>query len=202
MKLRQIIKGILRRFFNTQITKIHYLKVEISSELVYENTSTISIPVTKLSYDNFLIGDKSEFNDQKLSIYTERFKDDFYSAYGIIVEGKLAYSSWISLNKLGLPADCNDILLQPDEGYLEDDYCDPEFRGKGIHTQMLWFRLNELLSVGKKYAVITIADGNMPALKAAYKCGFKSLGTFYCGKLLGYKLISSKSKLKNGYKYC
>lgn len=192
MTLRSISLGILRRFFCTTINKLHYLKMEIDADKVTEEYAKITIPARELNYDDFLLGDKNIFNDAKLAIYKKRFSSGKYKAYGVMIDGKLAYSCWISLEKVGMPIETETVLLKSYEGYLEDDYCAVEFRGRGIHTQMLWFRLNELLKKGKKVAVITIMDGNMPALKPALKCGFKDMYTFYCGLIFGKKYNTIK----------
>ena len=181
IKFKKIIRGVLRRYFGTQIIKVHFLGQNITPQ-----KTDVDELVKQLEFDDFLIGDKEEFTSEKLDVIKRRLNDNTYKAYGIVENGKLVYSCWISLEKLGLPVVLKDqILLEETQGYLEDAYCSVQARGRGYHTKMITYRLSRLHDYGKQKGVITVIDGNIPALKANVKSGMKDVGVFYCGKLLG-----------------
>ena len=192
MTLRGLFLGVLRKCFNTTIYRIHFLTKEINEEELSVKMKGLKIPAKELEYNDFQKGDTTIFDDKKMALYRKRFKDGNYKPYGVVYEDKLAYSSWLSFEMIGLPIDAKPIYLKANEGYLEDDFCSPEYRGRGIHTQMIWFRLNELQKAGRDTAIITILNNNEPALKAATKCGFMDKGVFYDGKILGLKFCTLK----------
>lgn len=178
--MNKVIKGLLRRFIGTQLIKVHYLGKSINPR-----TTDVDGLVKELEYDDFLLGDKEEFTPAKMDVIKSRLADNNYKAYGIIENNKLIYSCWISLEIIGLPVVLKDkILLGAEQGYLEDAYCSVLARGRGLHTKMITYRLSRLSDFGKKEGIITVLDGNVPALKANLKSGMKDLGVFYCGKIL------------------
>lgn len=188
-----VLKIIFKRIFFTEILKLHYLKVKLDNEVLKEQANNLDLNVKELSYNDFLLGFSLEFNLKKLEIIKNRFKDNSYKAYGIVLENKLIYSAWISLKKIGLPIKSN-IFLEESEGYLEDDFCHPDFRGKGIHTKMNIFRKLKLSELGKKECVVIIMDGNIPAIKAQLNAGAVNLGFFYAGTILGIPFVRFNKK--------
>lgn len=193
--IRRIIRFFLHRLLHIQIGKIHYLRLEINMEDVSKNLVGFDLPVKELSYEDFLKGDQSVFTEKKLELIRERLKDSNYRAYGIIENGKLIYSTWISLDRLGLSVDTSYIKMNSDEGLLEDSFCDYIARGRGIHGKMNYWRIRKLHEFGKTKVLAMVLDGNTPAMKVQLKCGFKDLGTFYNGYLFGFKINTlDKSK--------
>ena len=184
--IKKIFKGILRRVFKTSVLKIHYLELEIDINKTLQLLEGFDLSrVKELSYDDFLLGNKEQFTLDKLAVLKDRFQSGEYKAYGIIEDGCLVYSAWLSLRTLGLPVNTNPIYLDDDEGYLEDAYCDPKARGRGLHNYMNNYRVMKIYEMGRHKAIVTVLDGNVPALKTQKKSGFQDLGCFYCGKLFG-----------------
>lgn len=182
-----IVKIFLSKFLKTSVMKFHYLKTNIDSDFIKSKSKEfedIESSIKELTYDDFLLGDKTVFNEHKLQLIRERLNDKSYKSFGIISNGLLVYSTWISLEKLGLPFQSK-FILNPDEGLLEDSYCHPSARGKRLHSKMNILRLKKLYEFGKKKCIVIVLDGNTPAFKVQYKSGFKNLGTFYGGKILG-----------------
>ncbi|TLU85992.1 MAG: hypothetical protein FDX30_03050 [Chlorobium sp.] len=140
-----------------------------------------------------MLGDKTVFNRNKLEIIKKRFKDNTYIAYGIIENDVLIYSTWISLVKLGLPIKSKYILASS-EGLLEDSYCHPKARGRGLHGIMNYYRLAKLYELGKKECLAIVLDGNIPAYNVQIKSGFNDLGCFYAGKILGIPFVTLNKK--------
>lgn len=194
LTIKKIFNGVLRRFLGTQIMKVHYLGTKTRS-----SSTDIDELVKPLEYNDFLLGDKEEFTEEKLKAVKEKFSDDSYKAFGIIDKGILIYSCWLSLKQLGLPVVLrNPILLNNDQSYLEDAYCSVSARGQGLHTKMITYRNSQSFILGKRESVITVLDGNIPALKANLKSGMKDLGVFYCGRILGrpFCTLTPKKKAK------
>lgn len=189
----KIYHGILRRVFKTQIGKLHYLRLDIDIDKVKKALEDFDLPVKELTFEDFLKGDKAIFHGKKLELLKERFKDPTYKAYGIIENDRLIYSTWVSLSKLGLAVKPKKpILLADNEGLLEDSYCAPIARGRGLHGKMNNWRIAKLHELGKTTVLAMVLDSNTPAMKVQKKCGFKDLGTFRCGYLFGRTYLTLK----------
>lgn len=192
---KQIIQALLRKFLGTQFGRIHYLRLDINVENVNTSLENFDLIVKELRYEDFVLGNKSEFHTKKLDLIKERLSDPNYKAYGIIENGRLIYSTWISIERLGLPVRLkNPINLLPQEGLLEDSYCDPIARGRGLHSKMNNFRIQKLKEFGKTKVLALVLNGNTPAFKVQLKSGFKELGSFYCGKILWMNFATLKKE--------
>ncbi len=193
MIIKRALKGLMRRYLGTQIIKIHYL-----GKKIVPLNSDVDRLVRPLSFDDFLVGDKEEFTPAKLEVIQERFQDKSYKAFGIKENDQLIYSCWISFEKLGIPIVINNpIRLKQQQGYLEDMYCSISARGKGLHTKMISYCLSRLYDYGKTEGIITIIDGNVPALKASIKSGMNDIGVFYCGRILWRPFCTLSDKTKS-----
>lgn len=187
-----------RRVLHISIGKMHYLRLEIDINNVKKQLERFDLPVKELMYDDFLKGNKDVFKGNKLAFIKKRLKDPNYKAYGIIEDDYLVYSTWISLDKLGLSVDTKYIKMNPEEGLLEDSYCDPKARGRGLHGIMNFWRINKLYELGKRKVLAMVLDGNTPAMKVQIKSGFKEVGTFYNGYFMGFKVNTlNKKKFDN-----
>ena len=184
----RIFSAFLRRVLHISVGKEHYLRLVIDIDKVNKQLEGFDLPIRELKYEDFLKGNKQVFAGAKLAFIKERLKDPDYKVYGIIENDYLIYSTWVSLRKLGLSVDTKEILLSEDEGLLEDSFCDPIARGRGIHGKMNWWRIRKLYELGKRRVIAIVLDGNAPAFKVQTKCGFKDLGTFYNGYFLGFKV--------------
>ena len=192
---KQIGQAILRKYLGTQFGRIHYLRLDINAENVKTSLANFDLIVKELRYEDFLLGNRSEFHTKKLDLIKERLCDPNYKAYGIIEDGRLIYSTWISIERLGLPVQLkNPINLLPQEGLLEDSYCDPIARGRGLHSKMNNFRIQKLNELGKTEVLVLVLNGNTPAFKVQMKSGFKELGSFYCGKILWMNFATLKKE--------
>lgn len=192
--LNGVIKIALKKAFQIEIMKFHYLKIKLDYDLLKMQLKDFDLKVKELTCNDFLLGDKSVFQGKKMEVIKKRFDDPTYKSYGIVENGVLIYSAWISLEKFGLPVKSN-IKLKPTEGYLEDDFCHPAFRGQGIHSKMNIYRKVKLCEFGKEDCLITILDGNLPAINTQIKSGARDLGCFYAGKIFGISFVKlNKSK--------
>lgn len=197
-KFQDIVKAILLRFLRTEWYKMHYLRLNIDLGIIEEKLRNFDLNVQPLSLDMVLQGDKNVFQGEKLELYKKRITDSFYHGYGIMENGQLIYSTWFSTDNLGLPIIAKRIPLLPNEGLLEDSYCAPSARGRGLHGKMNFFRLKKLHELGKDRVLAIVLDGNVPAMKVQMKSGFEELGVFYIGRILGVKFCTLKKERYNG----
>ena len=188
----------LHRILHISIGKMHYLRLNTDIDVVNKKLEGFNLPVKELTYEDFLKGDKTVFHGKKLELINERLLDTNYRCYGIIENGRMIYSTWISLERLGLSVNTKPIYMLPTEGLLEDSYCDPIARGRGIHGLMNFYRIKKLYDLGKTTVLAVVLDGNMPAMKVQLKSGFEELGTFYNGYFLGFKVNTLKKEKFDG----
>ena len=193
-----VIKILLSRFLATEWHKMHYLRLDTNIEKIKELLKVFDLEVQPLTLDMVLRGDRNVFNGEKLELYKTRLKDPAYHGYGIMEEGKLTYSTWFSTENLGLPIITKKIPLLPNEGLLEDSYCAPAARGRGLHGKMNLFRIKKLYELGKDRVLAIVLDGNVPAMKVQVKSGFEELVFFYVGKLLGMKFCTLRKGKYDG----
>lgn len=185
---------LLHRVLHISIGKMHYLRLNTDIEVVNKKLEGFNLPVKELTYEDFLKGNKTTFNEKKLKIIKERLQDKNYRCYGIIENDVLIYSTWFSLERLGLSVNTKPIFLLPNEGLLEDSYCDPIARGRGLHSMMNYYRIKKLYELGRNRVLGMVLEGNTPAFKVQFKSGMEDLGTFYNGYFLGFKVNTLKKE--------
>lgn len=182
----------LHRILHTSIGKMHYLRLNTDIDVVNKKLEGFNLPVKELTYEDFLKGNKTTFNEKKLEVIKARLQDKNYKCYGIIENDVLIYSTWFSLERLGLSVNTKPIYLLPNEGLLEDSYCDPIARGRGLHSMMNFYRIKKLYELGRNRVLVMVLEGNTPAFKVQFKSGMEDLGTFYNGYLFGIKINTLK----------
>lgn len=189
---KEALRYFLSRYCSIVRYKMHYLVLNTDISIINEKLKNFDLDVKELTYDDFLKGDKNVFKGDKLKLYKTRCQDPNYHAYGIIENDRLVYSTWFSTGNLGLPIITDKIPLLPNEGLLEDSYCDPIARGRGFHGKMNLYRIKKLYELGKNRVVAIVLDGNTPAFKVQFRSGFEELGVFYIGKFFGIKYCTLK----------
>jgi ribosomal protein S18 acetylase RimI-like enzyme len=192
--IKRILKYIQLRIFHINVHKEHYLRLNIDINKTNELLKGFDLDVKELVYDDFLNGDPNVFKGKKLEVYKRRCQDPTYKAYGIIENGHLIYSTWVSLYRLGMSVETKPVYLAPNEGYLEDSYCDPIARGRGLHSKMNNYRIKKIFEAGKDRVIAIVQEGNTPAFKVQFKSGFEEIGTFYHGYILGIKFNTLKKE--------
>jgi hypothetical protein len=188
----------LHRILHISIGKKHYLRLNTDIDMVNKQLDGFDLPVKELTYEDFLKGNKTNFNEKKLAVIKARLQDKNYKCYGILENDVLIYSTWFSTERLGLSVNTKPIYLSPNEGLLEDSYCDPIARGRGLHSKMNYFRIKKLYELGKDRVIAIVLDGNTPAMKVQLKSGFEELGFFYNGYFLGFKVNTLKKEIFDG----
>ena len=193
-----IAKYIQHSVLHTYSNRAHYLRLKIDIDRVNEMLRGFDLDVKELEYEDFLTGDPSVFKGKKLELYRQRCLDPSYKAYGIIEEGRLVYSTWISLHRMGMSIETKPVYLAPNEGYLEDSYCAPVARGRGLHTRMNNYRIKKIYETGRTRVIAIVQEGNTPAFKVQFKSGFEEIGTFRHGYFLGIKYNTLKKERFDG----
>ena len=181
------VKFVLAHYLGTEYNKAHYLRLNIDIDKINRLLADFDLDVKELEYDDFLKGDPIVFRGRKLEKYKKRCADPTYKAYGIIENGRLIYSTWISLHKMGMVVERKQEFLAPHEGYLEDSYCAPIARGRGFHSRMNNYRIKKIYEAGKNRVIAIVQEGNIPAMKVQLKSGFEEIGHFYHGYIFGIK---------------
>ncbi|WP_455637903.1 hypothetical protein [Parabacteroides sp.] len=196
-----IFKYIGQKFFATDIICVHYLCLNIDIAQIKKALNDFDLDVKELTYDDFFKGDPLVFREDKMKLYKQRFCDNTYKAYGIIENNRLVYSTWISYHRLGMTFETHPVYLAQNEGYLEDSYCDPIARGRGLHGRMNLYRIMKIYESGRSRVVAVVQHGNVPAFKVQYKSGLKEVGIFHYGQILNIKFNTlNKDKFdKNEY---
>lgn len=188
----------LHRILHISIGKMHYLRLNTDIDVVNKKLEGFNLPVKELTYEDFLKGDKNVFHGKKLDLIKSRLQDPNFKCYGIVEDGRLIYSTWFSLERLGLSVNTKPIYLLPNEGLLEDSYCDPIARGRGLHGMMNFYRIKKLYELGRTRVLGMVLEGNTPAFKVQFKSGMEDLGTFYNGYLFGIKINTLEKEKFDG----
>lgn len=135
--------------------------------------------VRLLTMNDFDTPDWSEFmTESKRTIYRKRFLNPKAKAYGVFINGHLAYSTWILYEEVTY-SEAYTLLKDSSCALLLDSYCHPDFRGNGLHNFMNQWCLEEMQRNGVKKAYVIILAYNTPALKTQKKCGLTVERTFY-----------------------
>lgn len=177
--LLRCIKALLR-LVKIDVNSYYYMVNELDYEkqqMLFNQSGLKN--VSELSFEDFEKGDPSVFTKRKLEMIGKRFEDGGYRAYGIMEDGELIYSCWLSLRWLDSHNKCIEGLLAEDECALFDAYCSPKGRGRGIHSAMNSFRLMKAYEAGKKRSIVIILAENKPAYKSQLKTGNKVLFKFF-----------------------
>ena len=190
-RMLQLLKKIFTILFKTYFYKMHYLILDLDIDEIQQKLVDFNLSVKELEYEDFLCGDSKVFNAFKLRSVLRRLNDGTHRAFGIIENGELIYSTWISLEELSLPVNVK-YKLASNEGLLEDSYCNKEARGRGLHFNMNLFRISKLHELGKSRVIAIVMDGNAPAFSVQLKSGFRDVGTFHCGKIFGISFSTLK----------
>lgn len=143
----------------------------------------------ELSYEDFIrYGDKNWFTEQKLAFMLPNFKGQ-HKAYGLVENDLIVCSAWISLRQFG--DDLFKVMpeLKANHGYLWDDYTHPSFRGKGLHRQLINYRLYQLCKSDCERAYAFVATYNKASYRGFLRCGFEKKQIFW-----NYKIGRGKAK--------
>lgn len=181
------------RILRTYRQKFHFMTQTVDRIRVESLMRDFDLDARELTYDDFAKGFSEMQSPGKLQIHKDRLESGDYRAYGVFDNGNLIYAYWLSFSKLGLPV-ASQMILDHDEVLMEDAYCLPEYRSKGIHYKMTNYLLYKILETGRSKASTIVLDGNIPAWKVYVKAGFINERTFYIYRVLGIPYVGLKRK--------
>lgn len=177
--------------------KFVVLKRDLSKKLIPAKPR-IEINVRELCLRDFEDAKHFSFSKDRLSLFKKRL-DNGYIALGAFNNSELIYLCWLSLDDFESPVNLGDkILLDRDEALLLDAFTHPDYRGLGIHTYMNAIRLNRLIDIGKKRAVVLLLSENVPARRSQSKVGFDAEYLIYYRKI--FKKLFIKRRDMNSRK--
>lgn len=167
----RMMKSLLRRI--GIVTESYYLlQYSIDKQSVETNMQKYDYSCVK-PLETEDLNHLSDFDTAKIELLKKRLLSDDYSGYAIWQDEKIAYITWISWSKMNYPSLFNlQHPLQTNEALLEDSYCHPDYRGRGFHSMMNIFRINEIAKMGKTVVLALVLKENKPALKVQFKSGF------------------------------
>lgn len=194
----RICKHLLRKiglFYNSYF----YFTAKVNPSILQKIWGDNPIKnVKKLSYSDFLLGEKSIFNEKKLNLIKCRFsQENDYVAYGIVENNMLLYSCWIGLKYFETSSAIVSDKLKEDEFLLLDAYCNPLARGRGIHTSMNAYRCMKAMELGRFVCVAVVLKENIPAKKVQKKCGLDIAFKYYVLKVFGKSYTNFFKKKEN-----
>lgn len=188
----RIIKSTLRKIGFT-FEKFLVLERELNGTIVPKEPK-IKVFVRELQLQDLERSAKSfNLSNDKLELLKKRLLLGTYIALGAFDGDRLVYSCWLSLNVFESSINLSGRLsLEEDEGLLLDAFTHPDYRGLGIHTYMNAVRLNKLMDVGKKKAIVMVLSENVPAIKSQISVGFQPKMVISYVSLFGKEFIKFK----------
>ena len=131
-------------------------------------------------------GDIDWFTDRKLEHIKRLLENPTENeCFGIIQNGQLVCSGWISLHYLNWGE--GSLLLPNKTGYLWDTYTNPAFRGNGFHGKLIKQRLYQLSMKEYSRAYSIVAMYNRASYKGFIKNGFAKKQLFFTCKFWNSK---------------
>lgn len=126
----------------------------------------------------------------------EKHPGDFAAFGAFSPSGELAAQGWICFRTFGwCGADAfgGGVYLEPGDAYFFMDWTAPQYRGRGLHKEILLARLRECAARGLKRAVIRVDGFNRASRKGISRAGFRELESFF--------IVKSFGKIRNGMHY-
>lgn len=190
--LIRAIKYLLRRIAGVQYESFYLMVNHIDPKVLKHQIEQYDYSdVKELAYEDFTLGDHTVFTPAKMQLIKSRFETGKYWAYGIFINNELAYSTWISFNKLNINGlEYDNYKLNNNQAILEDSHCHQNYRGRGLHTKMNYYRLKKINEMGFDEVIVIVLKENKPAIKVQLKSGFKKNKTIRLLKVGPWKYIS------------
>lgn len=191
-----VLKASLNKIFRITWDTHYILALNVSKhskeDLGSDISNKIDIRVLKLEdFENELFS--SFFTDRRKQIYQQRLSNPKIEGYGLFVDNQLAYSTWISYDKMQLSE--NVVLPMPQNAALIiDSYCHPFFRRKGFHIIMNSFCIQIIKKKGLKYILVFVLSYNRPAIKALKKCNLLIIFRFLTFRIFNHNHLSLNYK--------
>lgn len=171
-----LIKTVLRKLFGFSWEKYYLMARDLNNlpELPEEKFTVKELSIH--DYENRL-WEPSFLDANKKQLYLERFANPKAKAYGVFVNGELAFSSWVQYEEIIIQSRFR--FPKKRSALLLDSYCYPRFRRLGLHNYMVIWRLYEMKKHGIEKCYVAIWAYNRPSIRAQIKCGLQTIGKFH-----------------------
>ncbi len=105
---------------------------------------------------------------------TEKREDKAFFYECMYSHGELEYDKFFIVECDGIPAATLAVICdyEKKQGYIHMVGCKPEFRGRGIGSNLAYLAVCTLVSSGMETAYLTTDDFRIPAIKSYLKAGF------------------------------
>ncbi len=185
----RFIKSVFRRL-GIQYETFYLLEWHVNTEELNRKMESYDFSdIQELTIDD--LKTSASFSEQKKNLFQTRLKSKEYSCYGIKQGGEIVYSTWISWSTMGYPSYFNkNEKLQQNEALLEDSFCHPTQRGKGLHSKMNLFRMQTINERGRSKVLALVLIENKAALNVQLKSGFRIV------KKIRFLKIGNRKRIK------
>ena len=164
------INKVRRLIYGGEIKEHIYLMRDLQKDFPIPEMDYRQLELKDFEYQASLPnGDKKWFNKDKIEKIASYFKQPGQIAYGHYEGEILASYGWINLNGFNL----GKYQLTKEDGYLWDDYTNPEFRGRGLQKASILFRMKVLKDMCRLSAWSSVAPHNKASYKNYLRAGFK-----------------------------
>lgn len=194
----RVIKKVLS-WIGIRFNRYYYLinDIDYDVQVEYWRKNGKNLNVNELTYADFLLGDPYIFNNKKLITIKERLRKGSYKAWGIMVNGELIISCWLSFKELRVSNSIINEDLNSDECLMLDAYCTPDYRGRGLHGNMCAYRLMKAYEAGREKCITIVLNENRVSTKSLLKVGFKKSFTYFTLTIWGKSYTNFRMQKRN-----
>jgi GNAT superfamily N-acetyltransferase len=189
------VKAVIRIIFKVSwhssylmCQRLSIFEQKMSDDVIGNNIQIKRLELSDL-HDGYC---RNYFNDKKIEIFKERLKNPLMEGYGLFVNGDLACYEWVNYDKFEITSNIS-LPLSPKSALLFDDFCHPDFRRKGFHTLLSYYRIKRCMENNMENAFVLVHIYNKPAIKTQHKCGFKVIRRFSVFKIGAKERCTLKS---------
>jgi GNAT superfamily N-acetyltransferase len=90
---------------------------------------------------------------------------------------EIVHQRWVYVNAVYVPYLFHRLVLEPDEGYLDEVYTVPRWRGAGVETAAAYAMQRVLRARGYTRVICSIAAWNLTPRRIAERQGYTRIGT-------------------------
>jgi GNAT superfamily N-acetyltransferase len=100
---------------------------------------------------------------------------------------EIAHQRWLYVNAVYLPYLFRQLVLAPGEGYLDEVYTAPRWRGAGVETAAAHAMQRILHAMGYRRVICSIATWNLTPRRVAERQGYARVGVAGYWALPGFR---------------
>lgn len=188
------MKGFLTRGAK-RILRIIYVSVDEYKLLSLEETSyykenQVFSDTRSVNLEDFISSKWLDITQDKLDVIKDRFESGYCECYGVYNNNELFCYCWLTYNQIVSP--CRGFELVYEESsyaFVVDGYCHPDFRGKGVYSQVIGYLINRAFLKGIRTIKCFVLRENTPGIKALVKWGFQVDSSYLFIQVFKYKWI-------------